>query len=73
MNRLDLHGVRHSEANRMLENFLYQHIKNGSVECEVITGNSPEMKAIVEEVIKDYDMTCTEQFGNFGVLIINMK
>ena len=71
--RLDLHGVRHQEAGRILENFLYEHIKKGSGEVEIVTGNSPEMKSIVEGIAKDYNMTCEENWGNFGSLTINMK
>ena len=73
MPRLDLHGMRHGSVGRALENFLYEHMQNGTTEIEVITGNSTEMKDIVKGILKEYDMTCEEKWGNFGTLIVNMK
>ena len=73
MPKIDLHGMRHEEVARTLENFLYEHMQKGTTEIEVVTGNSTEMKGIVKEVLSDYDMTCEEKFGNFGTLIVNMK
>ena len=73
MVKIDLHGMRHEGVTRALENFLYEHMKNGTTEIEVVTGNSTEMKDIVKRVLKEYDMTCEEKWGNFGTLIINMK
>lgn len=72
MKKLDLHGTRHDEVYRTLENFLYEHIQKGTDVVEIITGNSPDMKAIVMEIAKDYKMGCREKWGNFGVLIIEM-
>jgi DNA-nicking Smr family endonuclease len=70
--KLDLHGTKHKEARRILENFIYQHIRRGTKEVEIITGNSPEMKKIVSDIAKEYDMTTRECWGNFGCLMLNM-
>jgi DNA-nicking Smr family endonuclease len=73
MGKLDLHGTRHEEVARKLENFLYQHIQIGTSEVDIVTGNSPEMKKIVREIAKEYNMAVTDAWGNFGTLIIKMK
>jgi len=73
MDSVDLHGTRHEEVARKLENFLYQHIQKGTSEVKVITGKSPEMKKIVYDIVEQYKMTATEEWNNFGCLIINMK
>ena len=72
MEQLDLHGTKHSEVQRILENFLYQHIQKETKEIEIITGNSLHMKKLVNDVLSDYDMTSRESWGNFGILIVNM-
>lgn len=73
MEEVDLHGTRHEEVARKLENFLYQHIQKGTNEIKVITGNSPEMKKIVFDIVEQYKMSATEEWDNFGCLIVNMK
>jgi DNA-nicking Smr family endonuclease len=73
MDEVDLHGTRHEEVARKLENFLYQHIQKGTSEVKVITGKSPEMKKIVFDIVEQYKMSATEEWNNFGCLIINMK
>lgn len=67
MSTLDLHGVKHSKAEnktRMFLNFV-------DLPCEVITGNSPEMKKIVKRVVEEYGWHCYEKNSyNYGALII---
>jgi len=72
MNRIDLHGVRHSEVSRVLEQFIYDHMLKQSKEIEVVTGNSSRMKEIVKEIVVDYGMEATEQWGNNGTMIISL-
>jgi DNA-nicking Smr family endonuclease len=69
---IDLHGTRHEEVVRKLENFIYEHMQKGTSEIRVITGKSAEMKKLVRNTIKDYGMTATDEWGNFGCLIIKM-
>ena len=72
MDELDLHHTRHAEVNRVLENFLYEHIKKGTSEVKVITGKSPEMQKIVTNIVEQYNMTATDEWNNFGCLIVKM-
>lgn len=73
MDSLDLHNVRHDEVARKLENFIYPHLQRGTSEVTIITGNSSEMKDIVRNVLKDYDMTAEEVWGNNGALTVALK
>ena len=72
MKQLDLHGHKHSEVPRVLEHFLYEHMKMNSNEIEVVTGNSNQMKDLVKDIVVDYGMEATEVWGNNGTLIIKM-
>lgn len=73
MDKLDLHGIKHEEVARKLDNFLYEHIQRGTAEVDIITGNSPDMKNLVKEVANDYNMDVIPMFGNYGTLTIKMK
>lgn len=70
MKTLDLHGLRHhsaEEATRRFLNFI-------ELPCQIITGNSLEMKRIVKNIIKEYQWTCYEKDSyNCGTLIIIEK
>ena len=54
--RLDLHGVRHSEVSRMVDIFLTKNINSDSMFLYVVTGVSDRMQDIVIETIKDYNL-----------------
>ena len=71
-NELDLHGTKHIDVFRKVDQFIGYHIQRGTVEVSVVTGYSPEMKKIVNEVLKDYGATSKDEFGNNGKIIINL-
>ena len=67
MEILDLHGVRHHQAEEITRSFL-NFIE---LPCQIITGNSPKMKDIVQKVVEDYEWFCYEKDSyNYGTLII---
>ncbi len=70
METLDLHGVRHhkvDEVTRAFLNFI-------DLPCQIITGNSEQMKQIVKNVVKEYDWFCYEKDSyNYGTLVITEK
>jgi len=67
MEILDLHGTRHSQADDVIRRFL----NFVSLPCQVITGNSPEMKTIVCEIVNEYNWFCHEKDSyNCGTLIV---
>jgi DNA-nicking Smr family endonuclease len=72
MSKLDLHGKRHEEVSRILENFLYEHMTKKTREVEIITGNSQQMKTIVKDIVGEYGMEATEQWGNNGIMIVKL-
>lgn len=44
MNKIDLHGVKHENVQRELDQFFWQMMQRGHSEVEVITGISKKMK-----------------------------
>ena len=46
---LDLHGVRHSDASREVDKFMYNNISSSVSTLYVITGHSTIMQEIVIE------------------------
>lgn len=71
-NILDLHGYRHTEVSKMVDQFLWENMNKKNTEVEIITGISDQMKNIVIETIKDYDFLCEEEWNNPGKLIIKL-
>ncbi len=52
MNRLDLHGIRHSEVDRLVENFVLLN----STPIRIITGNSDKMIELVVKVLDRHNI-----------------
>ena len=50
--KLDLHGVRHAEVDRMVENFVLLN----DPPLRIITGNSGQMMDLVNKVLNRHDM-----------------
>ena len=67
METLDLHGIKHHQADEMIRSFL----NFIDLPCQIITGNSPKMKNIVKKIVEDYSWCCYEKDSyNCGTLII---
>ena len=67
MNTLDLHGIKHQKASDAVRSFL----NFTELPCQIITGNSTEMKTIVMEIVKEYKWFCYEKNSyNHGTLVI---
>jgi hypothetical protein len=49
MNRLDLHGVRHGDVDRLVENFIL--LNQTEVPLTIICGNSDRMIKLVKRVV----------------------
>lgn len=52
---LDLHGIKHQDVKVTVENFI---LANGSP-LKIITGNSPHMKSLVFEVLRNHGFKYT--------------
>ena len=72
MKTLDLHGIKHSEVPKLVDQFLWENMNKKTTEVEIITGISDQMKKIVIETIGDYNFFCEEEFYNPGKLIIKL-
>ena len=66
MKVIDLHGIRYRDVYGALESVLTQ----SDVPFVVITGNSSQMKRIVTEIVRTFDLSTREQIGNAGRLIV---
>jgi hypothetical protein len=64
--KLDLHGVRHAEVDRMVENFILLNQKNFPL--EIICGNSNKMISIVTTVARR--LNCEIGSRNYGSIVI---
>lgn len=71
MNSLDLHGIKHSEVQKLMDSFLFENMKSKQTKVEIITGLSDQMKNVVKKVLEDYDFEFEEDFLNKGK--INVK
>ena len=60
---LDLHGVRHADVSRTVDQFLGQH----RVDTNLIISAS-----LVRESLKDYGLTAEEDIINKGMLTIKL-
>jgi hypothetical protein len=67
---IDLHGVSHSDVNKILENF-YLWKGKGLEESIIITGNSTEMRKLVFEFLDAHDfkyIVWAENLGQINVI-----
>ena len=65
--KLDLHGVRHHEVDRLVENFIL--LNQNSVPLTIVCGNSQTMIDLVYAVINRHDIQQT-RMDKYGVVII---
>ena len=57
MKKLDLHGTRHDDVDRMVENFIFKE----DFPHQIITGHSTKMNSIVVNVLERH--RCTRRMG----------
>jgi len=72
-NKIDLHGLKHENVQRELDQFYWEMMQRGHFEVEVVTGISDKMKNIVKEVSKDYNFSVQDIPLNPGSLIVRIK
>lgn len=63
---LDLHGVRHNEVDRVVENFVY--LNQSSVPLSIICGNSARMMQLAKETLDRID--CEYYEPRFGMICV---
>ncbi len=72
MNKIDLHGVKHENVQRELDQFFWEQMQRGTKTIEVVTGISQRMKEIVTETCEDYGFKVTDISFNPGILIVDL-
>lgn len=72
MKTLDLHGVKHADVPKLLDQFLWEQIQKKRREVEIITGVSSAMVELVVKNLKEYDFTYNEAWNNPGKLIVKL-
>ena len=70
---LDLNGMRYSDVPRAIDLFIGAHIQSGTLEIEIITGKSEEMKSMVRGISEDYLCSVEDVWGNPGSMIVNLR
>ena len=68
---IDLHGVKHEDVGRTLDTFIWEHMQKKSGGIKIITGNSPEMKKIVSDIVAEYGFIAVESYGNSASMVVN--
>lgn len=66
MRRLDLHGIRHHEVDRLVENFIFEYQR--TLPVEIICGNSSKMMGLVIRVLRRLD--CDFDNSLYGIIIV---
>jgi len=64
---LDLHGIQHSEVDRMVENFIY--LNQYSMPLKIICGNSNRMVQMVQEVVER--IGCETSRLHYGTIVVD--
>lgn len=72
MNVLDLHGIKHVDVPRLVDQFIWEQMNKNTKEIEIITGISQVMKDIVITNLKDYEMTYIDVWDNPGKIIVSL-
>jgi hypothetical protein len=63
---LDLHGVRYIDVDEKTRQFLNWV----ELPTRIITGDSQKMKAVVEDIIKEYGWYMIQDSSNFGEILV---
>ena len=73
MNELDLHGIPHEQALRLVEDFVFRESQNGiEWSCKIITGNSNTLQGkIIYQVLDEFNFRWYIPSWNGGVIIVN--
>ncbi len=72
MKTLDLHGVKHADVSRLMDQFLWEQMNKKTREVEIITGISNAMIEIVIKNLKEYDFVYNEAWNNPGKFIVRL-
>lgn len=63
---LDLHGIRHGDVDRIVENYIY--LNQASLPLTIICGNSNTMIQLTRDVVNRIDCEYIEP--RFGIIVV---
>lgn len=66
MRELDLHGVKHEDVDRLVENFILLN----NLPVTIITGNSQKMTELVKNVITRNNLSWGHVLPNWGAIVV---
>ena len=70
MQSLDLHGVKHRDAEELVDSFIGRYYN--ILPIEIITGNSADMQKIVKIIVQSYKLKMEPtNYVNLGSYIIS--
>jgi DNA-nicking Smr family endonuclease len=72
MKTLDLHGVKHADVPKLMDQFLWEQMNKKTMEVEIITGLSTTMREIVIKNLKDYDFIYNDGWNNPGKVVVKL-
>jgi len=66
MKELDLHGIKHEDVDRIVENF----VMLSELPIRIITGNSSKMIELTKKVIERHQLKWEHHNPNFGAIVV---
>jgi len=67
LKKLDLHGIKHQDVARIVENFVF--LNQNEIPLEIVCGNSQRMIDLVSEVLNQIECEQYDQI-RFGTIIV---
>lgn len=68
-NKLDLHGIKHEDVNRLVENFVLLN----ETPLTIITGNSTMMRELVVEVLEKHKFVYENLISQSVITVLGDK
>ena len=68
-NKLDLHGIKHEDVNRLVENFVLLN----EAALNIITGNSTMMRELVVEVLEKHKFVYENLISQSVITVLGDK
>ena len=68
-NKLDLHGIKHEDVNRVVENFVLLN----ETPLSIITGNSKMMRELVVEVLEKHKFVYENLISQSVITVLGDK
>ena len=66
---LDLHGVRHDEVNRLVENFVFLN----KLPLTIVTGHSERMREFAVKVLEKYNYEYEYNWNMSSIIVLSVN